>query len=104
MKPKISIITTVFNKEKYLNGFIYSIQNQNLKEFEHIIVDDSSNNKSVEIINKFKRKDKRIKLLRNKKNMHSLFSRYKGTIYSKGNYTAYCIDISLIFWSTPMSK
>lgn len=91
LKPKISIITTVFNKEKYLNTFIYSIQNQNLKEFELIIVDDSSNDKSVEIINKFKRKDKRIKLLRNKKNMHSLFSRYKGAIYSKGNYI-YFVD------------
>ena len=33
-KPKISIISTVFNKDKYLNYLIKSIQNQNIEEFE----------------------------------------------------------------------
>ena len=91
LKPKISFITTVFNKENYLNAFIFSIQNQNLKDFELIIVDDSSNDRSVEIITKFKEKDKRINLLRNKKNMHSLYSRYKGAIFSRGKYI-YFVD------------
>ena len=85
-KPKISFITTVFNKEKYLYSFICSIQNQYLKEFELIIVDDCSYDRSLEIIKKFKNKDKRIKLIRNKKNMGALYSRYKGAIYSKGKY------------------
>ena len=33
-KPKISIISTLFNKDKYLNYLIKSIQNQNIEEFE----------------------------------------------------------------------
>ena len=85
-KPKISFIATVFNKSKYLNSFIYSIQNQNLKEFEIIFVDDCSTDKSVEIIKNFIKKDKRIKLLINKKNLGSLYSRYKGAINAKGQY------------------
>ena len=61
-KPKISFIASVYNKEKYLPSFISSIQNQLLKEFEIILVDDCSIDKSVEVINEFKNKDKRIKL------------------------------------------
>ena len=49
-KPKISFIASVFNKEKYLYSFISSIQNQNLKDFELIIVDDCSNDESINII------------------------------------------------------
>ena len=85
-KPKISFISTVYNKEIYLNSFICSIQNQNLKEFELIIVDDCSTDKSVEIIKNFQLKDRRIKLLINKNNKQALYSRYKGAIYGKGKY------------------
>ena len=84
--PKISFITTVYNKEKYLYSFICSIQNQNLKEYELIIIDDCSSDRSLEIIKNFQKKDVRIKLIRNKKNMGTLYSRYKGAIYSKGKY------------------
>lgn len=84
--PKISFITTVYNKENYLYSFICSIQNQNLKEFELIIVDDCSTDRSLKIIKKFIKKDLRIKLIRNKNNMGTLYSRYEGAIYSKGKY------------------
>jgi hypothetical protein len=60
--PKISFISSVYNKEKYLTSFISSIQNQLLNEFELIIVDDCSTDNSVKIINHFQKKDKRIKL------------------------------------------
>lgn len=85
-KPKISFIASVYNKEKYLVPFILSIQNQDLKEYKLIFVDDCSNDKSIRIINKFKYKDKRIKLIKNKKNKGSLYARYIGAIYSKGEY------------------
>jgi glycosyltransferase involved in cell wall biosynthesis len=85
-EPKLSFIATVHNKEKYLKSFIYSIQNQNLKEFELIIVDDYSNDHSIEIIKNFAKTDKRIKLIINKKNMGSLYSRYNGAILSKAKY------------------
>ena len=88
-KPKVSFIASVYNKELYLNSFIYSIQNQDLKEFELLLVDDFSNDKSIEIINEFQNKDRRIKLIRNKKNMGSLYSRYNGALYSKGEYVIF---------------
>ena len=85
-KPKISFITSVYNKEKYLNSFILSIQNQLLKESEIIMVDDGSTDNSVRIINQFQKNDKRIKLIKNEKNMGSLNARYNGAIHSKGEY------------------
>jgi glycosyltransferase involved in cell wall biosynthesis len=86
LNPKVSFIATVHNKEKYLDSFISSIQNQDLKEFEIIFVDDFSTDNSIEIINKFKKNDKRISLIKNKNNKGALNSRYKGAIYSKGEY------------------
>ena len=84
--PKISFIASVFNKEKYLKHFIKSIQMQDLKEIEVVFVDDFSNDNSVKIINNFRKKDKRIKLIKNKKNMGSLYSRAIGGNMAKGNY------------------
>lgn len=84
--PKISIIVSMYNKEKYLNPLIISIQNQLLEEFELIIVDDFSTDTSVKIVENFQKIDKRIKLIINKKNFGSLYTRYIGSTYAKGKY------------------
>ena len=86
VKPKISFISSVYNKEKYLTSFISSIQNQDLKDFEIILVDDCSTDNSIQKINEFQSKDKRIKLIKNIKNQGALNSRYKGAMLSKGEY------------------
>ena len=85
-ETKISFIATVYNQENYLSTFIYSIQNQKLEEYELIFIDDFSEDNSTRIIEKFKKKDKRIKLIKNKKNMGTLYSRYIGQINSKSDY------------------
>jgi glycosyltransferase involved in cell wall biosynthesis len=86
VKPKLSFVSSVYNKEKYLSSFISSIQNQDLKDFEIILVDDYSTDKSIQKINEFQSKDKRIKLIKNIKNQGALNSRYKGAMFSKGEY------------------
>ncbi len=48
--PKVSIITPVYNGEKYLKQSLESIQSQSYKDFEHIIVDDGSSDNSAAII------------------------------------------------------
>ena len=67
-KPKISCIMSVYNTEKYLDECIQSILNQTYENFEFIISDDWSTDKSKEIIKKYAKKDKRIIFLDNKKN------------------------------------
>lgn len=60
---KISVVMSVYNGEKYLNEAVESILNQTYRDFEFIIVDDGSTDKSLEILTSFQQKDKRIKLI-----------------------------------------
>ena len=53
----------VYNKEKYLNKSIESILNQTYKNFELIIVNDGSTDRSSQICYKFGQEDTRIKII-----------------------------------------
>lgn len=63
---KISFITASYNYEQYIGETIKSVIDQTVKDWEMIIVDDGSKDKSVNLIHKFCKKDKRIKLFRHK--------------------------------------
>ena len=95
--PKISFISTVFNQRHYLSSFISSIQKQELKDYEVIFIDDFSIDKSDELISEKAKKDRRIKLIKNKNNKGALYSRYIGLKMSKSNYSIFldCDDIVL---------
>ena len=69
-KPLVSVVMPVFNGDRFIDKAIQSILDQTLKNFEFIIINDASTDKSLQIINKYKRKDKRIKLINNRKNIH----------------------------------
>ena len=58
MKKKISIITVTKNSEKYLEKNILSVHKQKYKNYEHIIIDGKSTDKTINIINKHKNKIK----------------------------------------------
>ena len=62
MKPLVSIVTPVYNGEKTIGKTIESVINQTYDKFEMIIVDDLSNDKTVDIIKKYQKEDDRIKL------------------------------------------
>lgn len=66
-KTLISVIMSVFNEEKYLRDSLDSIFSQTFEDYELIIVDDCSTDKTVEIIRAYQ--DPRIRLIRNETNM-----------------------------------
>ena len=66
--PKVSILLTSYNHEKYIGESIESILNQTYTDFELVILDDASTDNSVKIIKSFK--DKRIKPIFRKKNLN----------------------------------
>ena len=82
---KISIILPTFNAEKYLEKTIFSIINQNYKNFELIIVDNESIDNTKNIINKFKKIN--IKTI-NKKTQNLAEALNLGIAVSKGEYIA----------------
>lgn len=85
----ISIIMPVYNAEKYIKDAVQSVINQTYKKWELIIIDDCSNDKSLEIIKNFKKKDKRIKIIKLKQNRGASIARNKGIEISIGNYIAF---------------
>ena len=52
--PKISIITVALNSEKTIESTIKSVQNQSYKDFEYILVDGNSKDKTLEIAGQYK--------------------------------------------------
>ncbi|WP_346857501.1 glycosyltransferase [uncultured Draconibacterium sp.] len=86
--PIISVIMSVYNAEKYLSESINSILNQTFKNFEFIIIDDKSSDKSVEIINSMASKDSRIKFIQNKVNQGLTINLNTAINIAKGKYIA----------------
>ena len=84
--PKISIISPVYNNEKFILRFLRSIQNQLFENIEIIFVDDFSKDNTIKIIEDCQKKDKRITLIKQKKNKGTLKSRNIGALKAKGEY------------------
>lgn len=87
--PLVSIITPTFNSEKFIAQTIKSIQNQTYINWEIIIVDDCSWDKTVSIIADFARLDSRIQLFQLEKNSGTGIARNYGLTKAKGSYIAF---------------
>jgi Glycosyltransferases involved in cell wall biogenesis len=86
MKPLVSIVMPIYNGEKYLREAINSILNQSYKNFELIIIDDGSKDKSVDIIKSYL--DGRIVLLENLQNIGLIKTLNRGLEVARGEYIA----------------
>ena len=85
IKSKISVIMSVYNGEKYLREAIDSILNQTFKDFEFIIINDGSIDKSLEIIQSYN--DDRIKIV-NQGNTGLAKALNNGIAISKSDFIA----------------
>ena len=97
LNPKFSIIIPVYNKEKYITRVLRSIQNQSYKNIEIIFVDDNSEDNSVKLIEEYKRKDKRIKLIKHKTNKGTLITRNDGALSARGEYVIFVDPDDLLY-------
>jgi len=87
-KPAISVVIPVYNGEKFLDENIIAILNQTFRDFEFIIINDKSTDNSLKIIKRYAKKDKRIIVLNNRKNMGSVYTRNRGVKIARGKYIA----------------
>jgi glycosyltransferase involved in cell wall biosynthesis len=85
-KYLISIITPCFNSQEHIIETIESVINQTYKNWELILVDDNSNDKTVKIINSFIENDNRIILISSKKNSGSGYSRNLAIDKARGQF------------------
>lgn len=90
MRPKVSIIVPIYNAEKYIGRCIESIKKQTLSEWELIIIDDCSTDKSCEIVKDYASKDRRIKTKCQEENHGPMVARRVGDMLSSGEFITYC--------------
>ena len=82
--PKISVIVPMYNVEKYVRCAIQSVLDQTFKDFELILIDDCSTDKTVEVAKSFN--DPRIKIFNNEKNLGAGLTRNVGLEIATGDY------------------
>ena len=68
-RVKISVVVTVLDEEKTVGSLLDSLLNQTKKADEIVVVDGGSNDKTVQIIKHYQKKDKKIKLLQERGNI-----------------------------------
>ena len=85
----VSIITPYYKKKKYIELTINSVLQQTYKNFELIIIYDDQNKEDLNLLKNLTKKDKRIKIYINKKNLGAGKSRNKGIQLSKGKFIAF---------------
>lgn len=96
---KVSIIIPVYNAQSYLNRCLDSVLNQTLQEFEVIVVNDGSTDRSLEILNQYKERDSRITVITIENSGQSV-ARNVGINRARGEYIGFVdaddwIDINM---------
>ncbi|MFH1281198.1 MAG: glycosyltransferase [Candidatus Omnitrophota bacterium] len=86
MEPLVSVVMTVYNYQDYVGESIQSILSQSFADFEFIIIDDASIDKTSQAVNSFQ--DKRIRYIRNERNIGQTKSLNKGIGVARGKYIA----------------
>jgi len=84
----VSIAMCTYNGERFIGEQLDSILTQSHKNIELIITDDGSTDKTIEIIEKYQKADKRIKLYKNKKNLGFIKNFEKAISLTNGEYIA----------------
>jgi glycosyltransferase involved in cell wall biosynthesis len=84
--PLVSVLMTAYNREKYIGEAIESVLASSYSNFELVIVDDCSKDRTVEIIREFEQKDSRIKFHINEQNLGDYPNRNKAAHFATGEY------------------
>lgn len=67
--PYVSVCIPTYNGGKYIRECIESILVQTYSDFEILIVDDKSSDETIEVVEEFAKRDKRIRIVRNQQNL-----------------------------------
>lgn len=86
ISPKISVIMSVYNGERYLREAVDSILNQTFTDFEFIVVNDGSTDNTLSILRQYS--DKRLKIINHSENLGLSRSLNMAIEVAKGKYIA----------------
>ena len=99
----VSVIIPYYKKKEYISNSINSVLKQTYKNFEIIIIYDDDNNDDLNLIEQLKKKDDRIKIIKNIKRMGAGKSRNIGINNSNGKFIAF-LDADDTWQTQKLSK
>lgn len=85
----VSVIMPAFNSERFIEASIQSVREQTYSNWELLIIDDASADRTLAIIKDFASEDKRIKIISNEENLGAGVSRNNGIGQAKGQYISF---------------
>lgn len=101
--PLISIITPAYNAEKFIHETIESVLAQTYTNWEMIIVDDCSKDRTAEIVKDYENRDDRIKLFQLETNSGSAVARNTAMEHASGTYIAF-LDSDDLWYPEKLEK
>lgn len=93
----VSVIVTVYNRERYLSETLTSLLASTYHDFELIIVDDGSADGSLQLAKQFAARDSRIQVYANERNLGDYPNRMKAASLAQGRYLKYVDSDDLIY-------
>ena len=94
--PKVSVLIPLYKANNFIAETLDSVLNQKFTDFEIIVVDDCGNDGSLEIVESYRQKDRRIKVLNNDANHGIAYTRNRGLDECAGEYIALLDDDDLM--------
>jgi glycosyltransferase involved in cell wall biosynthesis len=85
----VSVIVPVYNSRDYLSRCLNSLLNQTLQHIEILAVDDGSTDDSGDILRRYAREDRRVKIIQHDENRGLHIARISGVLAAAGNYIGY---------------
>lgn len=103
MAPLVSIVMPAFNSERYIQSAVASVTMQTLTNWELLIIDDCSSDRTYEIARNLSERDSRIHILRNTENLGAASSRNVAFSHCCGKYIA-LLDSDDLWYPNKLEK
>jgi len=96
-RPLVSVLMTAYNRGNYIAEAIESVLASTYQNWELIITDDCSSDRTVEITKEYEKKDKRIKVYVNERNLGDYPNRNKAATFARGKYLKYLDSDDILY-------
>jgi len=88
-QPSISVLLTTYNRESYVAEAIESVLAQTYEDFELVVSDDCSSDRTLEIVNDYAQRDRRIRVSVNERNLGDYGNRRQVASLATGRFLKY---------------
>jgi hypothetical protein len=87
--PGVSVLMTAYNRASFIGASIQSVLGQTFTDFELVIVDDQSTDGTLDIAREYERRDRRIRVVVNERNLGDYGNRNRAAALARGSFLKY---------------